>query len=157
MEGLRSVAKTTGTAKMARSVGEVVVRRIMAAVEAILTDAKTIGIVRMDKSVDGDVVRRITAVEAALNVVRTMAIASKVKSVATVAALMRILVKTVGKMPIAVKAYNAEMVAAFRNHHLVAVEKRRTVKQDRSVNAVGVRKAAAKDSGAGMIVSAVMA
>ena len=142
---------------MVRSVGGVVARRTMVAVEAVLDDAKTIATVRTDKSVDGDVVRRITAVEAALNVARTMAIASKVKSVGTVAALMRILVKTVEKMPIAAKAYNAEMVVVYRNPHLVAVEKRRTVKQDRSVNAVGVRKAAAKDSGAGMTVSAVMA
>ena len=91
------------------------------------------------------------------NVAKTMAIANKVKSVATVAASTKILVRTVRTMPIAVTAYNVEMVAVHRNPHLVAAVKRRTAKLDRSVNAVGVRKAAAKDSDAGMTVSAVTA
>ena len=91
------------------------------------------------------------------NVAKTMAIANKVKSVATVAASTRILVRTVRTMPIAVTAYNVEMVAVYRNPHLVAVEKRRTVTLVRSARVVDVATEVVRVSDAGMTVSAVMA
>ena len=120
--------------------------------------AKTIATARMDKSVVGAGARRIMAAVAVYrNVAKTMAIANKVKSVATVAASTKILVRTVRTMPIAVTAYNVEMVAVYRNPHLVAVEKRRTVTLVRFARVVDVATEVVRVSDAGMTVSAVMA
>jgi len=126
-------------------------------VEARQDAVKTIETVKMGKCVVAAGARRImAAAEVVLNVAKTMAIASKVKSVEMVAASMKTLARTAGPMPIAAMAYNVETVAVLRNHQLVAVGKRPTAMPGRFASVASVVMVVVKVIDAVMINSAVM-